>query len=304
MKGKVWLLPVAALVALIAAFPLAGGCGKTPSEKPEISVVNPSSGPKGTKITIIGAQLGNAQGDSVVHIGGKVAGATAWTDVEITATVPDGLSEDVQGVTVLTPSGESNELAFAVTGTAPPPDRKEGQIEHPTPASAMLDFMKKKGINTSGWTFNVVRQSNIDPNWKIDKADKTGAAAIYFLLKKVNGNWVVVDDGNAMTPQELQGDGAPSDLWVQVPTPPPPSEMQVISDYMKAKGIDLTGISISLVKQSGIDPAWELFQAVFPPDRDVLTNYIVLHKEGGRWVVKNYGTDVDDTPGMPEDLKS
>jgi hypothetical protein len=29
----------------------------------------------------------------------------------------------------------------------------------------------------------------------------------------------------------------------------------------------------------------------------------VLHKENGQWVVKAYGADVSNTPGMPSDLK-
>jgi len=303
MKGKISLVSTV-VVALVLSVSLASGCGSKPSKKPELSTLDPVSGPAGTKVTIIGANLGATQGDSVVHFGDKVTRVLAWSDTEITVKVPDGLSQDVQGVTVLTPAGESNEVDFAVTAPGPAPDRNEGQVEHPTPASAILGWMKKQGMDTSGWTLSVVKQSKIDPNWKIDEAVKTGTATKYFLMKKVDSDWTVIDDGSAMTPQELQGDGAPGDLWEQVPTPPPETQQQVISDYAKAQGVDLNGGSIAFVAQSKSDPTWELFQVTFPPERQMATNYVVLHQEGGKWVVKNYASDVDNTPGLPADLKS
>ena len=302
-KGKIWLVSTV-VVTLVLSFSLAGGCGSKPSKKPELSTLNPVSGPTGTKATIIGANLGATQGDSVAHFGDKVTGVLAWSDTEITLKVPDGISQDVQGVTVLTPAGESNEVDFAVTAPGPAPDRNEGQVEHPTPAAAILGWMKKQGMNTSGWTLSVVKKSKTDPNWKIDEAVKTVTATKYFLMKKVDSNWTVIDDGFAMTPQELQGDGAPSDLWEQAPTPPPETQQQVISDYTKAQGVDLNGVSIAFVAQSKSDPNWELFQVTFPPERQMATNYVVLHQEGGKWVVKNYASDVDNTPSLPADLKS
>lgn len=297
-------------VVLALALSFAAGCGeKVPTEKPELSTVEPTQGPPGTQIEIIGANFGSSQGTSVVHLGDQVANVTAWADTLVTAKVPDGLTAAVQGITVLTAQGESNEIEFTVTSKAPAPDRKEGQVEHPTPVSAMLDFMRKNGINTSGWSFSIVKVSTVDPNWKVDQATQQGKPTTYFLLKKVNNSWTVIDDGSALTPQELQGDGAPSDLWIQVPPPPPPptptpqNQLQVVSDYMKAKGVDMSGVTIGLVKTSKSDPNWELFQAVFPPERQMLNYYAVLHLENNQWTVKNYDTNIDNTPGMPADLK-
>jgi hypothetical protein len=304
MKGKAWIVSTV-VVILVLSVSLAGGCGeKKTSEKPELSTVEPVSGPSGTKITIIGANLGDAQGDSVVHIGDKVADASAWSDTEITAKVPGGLSQDVQGVTVLTPAGQSNETSFAVTAPGPAPDREPTKVENPTPVSAMLDWMKKQGMDTTGWTFSVVKQSQVDPNWKVDEAVKTASTTRYFLLKKVNGSWTVIDDGGAISAAELQGDGTPSDLWEPLPTPAPQTQQQVIDDYLKSKGVDLSTATVTFVAQSKIDTAWELFQVSFPPEAQMATNYIVLHQEGGNWVVKNYASDVDNTPDIPADLKS
>ena len=302
-RNTVSAVAVLCLLALFLAS--AAGCGS--GKKPNIETLNPTSGPAGTQLVISGKNFGDAQGSGVVHVGGKVANVVAWTGVDVIATVPSGIDAAQQGVTVLTAQGESNQVDFTVTkGSAPPaPDRKPGQVEGNTPAQAMQDFMKKKGVDTSGWTFSVVKQSTVDPNWKIDRADKTGQQTLYFLLKKVNSNWVVVDDGNAMTPQELQGDGAPSDLWLQLPTPPPQNQQLVVQNYLTSKGIDINGVEVNLVKASTTDPSWELFQVVFPPERQMVSQYVVLHLESNAWVVKSYGsvTVIDGTPGMPSDLK-
>jgi IPT/TIG domain len=304
MKGKVLLISAVVAVVVLSISLVVGCGGEKPTAKPELSTINPVSGTTGTKLVIIGANLGDTQGDSVVHIGNKVADASAWSDTEITAKVPDGLSQDVQGVTVLTPAGQSNELSFAVTAPGSTPDRKEGQVENPTPASAMLKWMKGQGIDTTGWTFSVVNVSEADPSWKIDQATKSGSANRYFLLHKVNNSWKVIDEGSSMTADQLQGDGAPGDLWEQVPTPPAQTQQQVIDNYLKAQGVDLSEASITFIMQSKTDPTWELFQVSFPPQAQMATSYIVLHQEGGNWVVKNYASDVDETPGMPADLQS
>lgn len=307
MSGRKTAAVVCIFLVLVLGLSLAAGCGeKEPTGKPELSTAEPTQGPPGTEIKIIGANLGSSQGTSVVHVGDQVAEVTAWADTLVTAKVPDGLAAAVQGITVLTAQGESNEIEFTVTSKAPAPDRKEGQVEHPTPVSAMLDFMRKKGINTSGWSFSVVKVSTADPNWKIDQATQAGKPTMFFLLKKVNNSWTVIDEGSALTPQELQGDGAPSDLWIQVPPPAPPvpqNQLQVVTEYMQAKGVDMTGVTVGLVKTSKSDPSWELFQAVFPPERQMLNYYIVLHLENNQWTVKNYDTNIDNTPGMPADLK-
>lgn len=300
---------VVALLALLLASAVAAvtlpGCGngEEPSATPRITSISPAEGPAGTQVAITGTGFGTVQGTSVVHVGDIVAQVVSWADTAITVRVPDGLAAAVQGITVLTPEGESNDLEFTVTSKASAPDRKEGQVENPTPASAMLSWMKKNGVNAVGWTFSVIKLSQVDPNWKIDQASKAGQKNLYFLLKKVNGNWTVVDDGNALTPQELQGDGAPSDLWVQVPAPVPSDQLQVVNDYLKSQGVDMTNVAIGLVKASPSDPSWELFQVVFPPERQMTNYYAVLHLENNAWVVKNYAANIDNTPGMPADLK-
>ena len=314
MKGSKWTAVMALCVLAVLVLTLAAGCGKK-ANAPELSVLDPNTGPEGTIVRIIGANLGASQGTSVVHVGTKVADPLAWSDTLVTIRIPSGLDNAAQGVTVLTPDGESDEVDFTVSSSSKPnpPAPNPGDIEHPTPVSAMLDFMKKNGINTSGWTFSVVKASASDPTWKIDEAVKSGQKTLYFLLHQVKSSWTVVDYGTAMTPDQIKGKGAPADLQIQLPPPQPPqppqppakTQQQVIMDYMTSKGIDTTGAGIYMYKQSQADPTWEVFYVDFPVEKQQADLTFILHQENGQWVVKGYGSgpDVYNIPGLPADLK-
>lgn len=312
MRKKV--LAVLLSILIIFSFAIIVGCGSggndaEESQKPKINSLDPESGVPGTIVQVLGKSFGPSQGNSVVHVGEEVAEVLSWSDEILAIRIPTDVTATDQGVSVLTADGESNQIMFAVTkkSESKTPDAKENDVEHPTPASAMLDFMKKKGMNTAGWTFAVVKISSQDPNWKIDQATKAGQSTLYFLLKKVNGSWTVVDDGNAMTAQELKGDGAPSDLWVQVPAPQPQpkTQLQVITESLQAQGIDSTGVSVYSYKQSTTDPTWELFYIDFPVTEQRADMIFALHQEGGQWVVKASGAsaNINSTPGLPADLK-
>jgi IPT/TIG domain len=311
MKGRRWTVVAALCVLAALALALAPGCGKS-ANAPELSLLDPDQGPVGSVVSVIGANLGTAQGTSVIHVGSKVAEVLAWSDTLVTIRIPSGLAEAPQGVTALTPDGESNEIEFTVsTEQKPnPPAPSPGEIEHPTPVSAMLDYMKKNNINTSGWTFSVVKTSATDPAWKIDEGVKSGQQTLYFLLQQVKKSWNVVLEGTSLTPEQIKAKGAPADLQITLPppTPPPPTpktQQQVIMDYMTSKGIDTTGASIYMYKQSQTDPTWEVFYVDFPPEKQQADLTFILHQESGQWVVKNYGSgpDVYNVPGLPDDLK-
>ncbi len=311
MRGKRLAAVLALCLVAVLGLVLAVGCGKK-ANVPEVSVLDPSTGPAGTITRVIGANLGDSQGTSVVHVGDKVADVLAWSGTLVTIRIPSGLADADQGVTVLTPDGESNEADFTVKADSKPnpPQPNPGDIEHPTPVSAMLDFLKKKGVNTSGWTFSVVKSSASDSTWKIDEGIKSGQKTLYFLLHQVKGSWNVVDYGNAMTPDQIKGKGAPADLQITLPPPAPPqppvkTQQQVIVDYMTSKGIDTTSASIYEYKQSQTDPTWEVFYVDFPPEKQQTDLIFVLHQENGQWVAKNYGSgpEVYNTPGLPADLK-
>lgn len=313
MRGRRWAALVALCIVAVMTLALAAGCGEKAENMPELSVLDPSQGPSGSIVSIIGANLGAAQGTSVIHVGSKVAEVLAWSDKLVTVRIPADLAVAPQGVTALTPQGESNEVEFVVTQESKPnpPAPGPGDIEHPTPVSAMLDFMKKNNINTTGWTFSVVKTSASDSAWKIDEAVKSGQQTLYFLLHQVKGSWNVVDYGTAMTPDQIKGKGAPADLQITLPQPTPPTpptpktQSQVIMEYMTSKGIDTTGAGINMYKQSQTDPTWEVFYVDFPPEKQQADLTFILHQENGQWVVKNYGSgpDVYNVPGLPADLK-
>jgi hypothetical protein len=290
------------MVALLLAA-LSAGCGSSGSTaKPNITDIDPPAAAAGAQISVIGTDFGSTQGTSVVHIGSKVADVVSWTSVLVTVKVPTGLSATVQGVTVLTSAGQSNEFTFTIIASKQP-DRPQGTVESNTPIQAMQAFEKKKGVSTTGWTFSVVKQSTQNPNWKIDSGGLPGQPPTYFLLKKVNNNWTVIDDGKALTQQELKGDGAPADLWVDLPPKTPAkTQQQVILDYLTQKGITTTGVTVTFVKQSKTDPSWQLFLVDWPTQAQIPDAYVVMHQENGVWVVKNYGSDISSTPQMPTDL--
>ena len=311
MRGKRSAAILALCLVAVLGLALAAGCGKK-ANAPEVSVLDPSTGPAGTVTRVIGANLGASQGTSVVNVGDKVADVLAWSDTLVTIRIPSGLANADQGVIALTPDGESNEVNFTVSASSKPnpPQPNPGDIEHPTPVSAMLDFMKKNNINTSGWTFSVVKTSASDPTWKIDEGVKSGQKTLYFLLHQVKNSWNVVDYGNAMTHDQIKGKGAPADLQIQLPPPQPPqppkkTQQQVIMDFMTSKGIDTTSASILMYKQSQTDPTWEVFYVDFPPEKQQADLIFVLHQENGQWVAKNYGSgaEVYNVPGLPADLK-
>jgi len=300
-RGKTLPVLVALMLVAVLSVAVAAGCGSS-GPKPKVTDLDPPAAVGGAQVSIIGTDFGDTQGSGVVHVDVKVATVVSWTNVLISFKVPTDLPASVVGVSVLTPAGESNEMNFSVLAKTQP-DRPAGTIESNTPIQAMQAFEKKKGVATTGWTYGVVKQSTQNPNWKIDQGGVPGQAPTYFLLKKVNGLWTVIDDGKALTQQELSGTGAPADLWINLPPQQAKTQQQVILDYLKAQGVSTTGVTITFVKQSAADPTWQLFLADWPVQAQIPDAYFVLHQENGQWVVKNYGSDITSTPNMPADLK-
>jgi len=299
------LYPISIFLMVFLALALASGCGCGNKEGsgPKISSVTPNSGAPGTEVKITGENFGSSQGTGVVNVGGKSCGVVSWSSEQITIKVPSGLKEGSHGITVFTDKGESSEMAFTVTsGQA---ERKQGEVEHPTPMSAMLDYMKKHGIDSTGYTFSVYKTSKEDPNWKIDIASKTGQSPVYFVLHKVNGNWTVVDHGNSFSAAELQADGIPSDLIGQVPAPPPAPETQAqaVWSYIRNSGGDPSGVVVSITRESPSNGAWELGTAQLPGQQ---MNLVVFLEENKNWTVKAYGPTVPLSTisglGAPADL--
>lgn len=301
MRRKLVLL-FACFLVLATVLSLASGCGEKEQPtggEPIVSFISPDTGPAGTQLTVVGEKFGATQENGAVQVGKELAKVVSWSDVEITGTVPTDLAVAEYGVIVVTGGGESKEVPFTITRSSSQ-DPKGGDIEYITPIQAMTEYEAKKGVDTAGMTFSVVKVSQADPKWKIDKASKPGFGSIFFLLHQENGNWVVKDDGAQLNPQELQAEGAPSDLWN---TPQPETQAEAVWNYMRAQGVDPAAYTISVARASIIDPNWEMGLA---QKTGAQSQQIVFHKEGGTWVVK--GTSPSYTPdqlaqmGVPGDL--
>ncbi|MBZ5494423.1 MAG: IPT/TIG domain-containing protein [Acidobacteriia bacterium] len=82
---------------------------------PHIAQLSPVSGPAGTLVTISGSNFGGAQSSGTVSIGGISASIGNWSDTQITAAVPDGVTIGNASVTVTSGSGStSNAAGFTV----------------------------------------------------------------------------------------------------------------------------------------------------------------------------------------------
>lgn len=302
MRRKLVLL-LACVLVLAAVLSLAGGCGcdkeEPVGEEPAISFITPDTGPAGTQLTVVGDKFGATQGNGAVQVGEELADVVSWSDVEVAVKLPADLKVAEYSVIIVTDSGDSNSVPFTVTAGSSP-DRKGGDIESITPVQAMLDWAQKKGIDTNGMTFSVVKVSQTDPKWKIDKGSRPGFGVIFFLLHEENGNWVVKDEGSQLTPQELEADGAPADLWN---TPQAETQAEATWNYMRAQGIDPAAYTITVTRTSAIDPNWEMGLAQKAGAQSL---QIVFHRENGSWVVKgmspNYTSAQLAQIGVPKDL--
>ena len=81
---------------------------------PNITQIDPASGPVGTEVTIDGSNFGSTQGTSVLKFNGTSATTyNAWSDIQIKCLVP--ASATTGPVTVTTTAGTSNGMTFTVT---------------------------------------------------------------------------------------------------------------------------------------------------------------------------------------------
>ena len=276
---------VALLCALAMTFAMFAtcGCGK---KTPTIASISPNSGAAGTEVTLKGSNFGASQGTSTVGFGSVTVSAGDWSDSEIKTKVPSDLKAGEYAVSVTTADGTSEKMQFTVTeGTSE--SRKEGKVEHNDPAQAMTEFMKKKGIDPTGFTFSVYKVSQKDSNWKIDEASKSGTQSIFFLLHKVDGEWTVVTDGTDFDPQKH---GAPSDLtWGGPPAPSPQPDMskqnQAVLNYIQSQGLPTTDWKLTLLKVSKTDPNWEVIKGTEISTNQSKDFLLLWNNMAGAWEV-------------------
>lgn len=287
MKQKVFAV-LAVIFVLTVTVSLLAGCGE---KKPEVTSISPPEGTAGTEVTIKGSGFGSDQGKGVVEFGQVTAEVSSWSDGEIKAKVPAGLEKGEYAISVATDAGKSSGMEFTVkeggTATEPDENRKSGQVEHNTPAEAMIDYMKKNGWDPTGTTFSVYKVSAKDPEWKIDEASKAGAQPGFFLLHKVNGEWTVVAYGPDFNPQQY---GAPSDLtWGGPPTPSPQPDMreqdQAVLNFLQSQGQRTNDWVLTLAKVSQTDPNWEVIKGTEISTQQTKYFLLVWNNANNTWEV-------------------
>ena len=190
---------VAVVLVCVAFLFVAAGCGASP---PVVKSVTPKKGFPGTGFKITGTVFGNLQTKGAVHLGSKTAPASLWAETSISANVPNGMAAGDYSLTVVTPAGTSNKVAFKV----------DSSYAASSPLPAMTNYFKSNNVDTAGMTFAVVSTSKSDPNWKIDKATSPSQGTSYFLFHKDGSGWNIVDYGTTLSTAQLKADGAPSDL--------------------------------------------------------------------------------------------
>lgn len=79
---------------------------------PTVTGTSPSSGGLGSLVTISGSGFGSS---GTVRIGGVVAATSSWSNNQIQATVPDGLTPGAVSIQVEAASGTSNSVSFTIT---------------------------------------------------------------------------------------------------------------------------------------------------------------------------------------------
>jgi hypothetical protein len=110
---------------------------------PNITGLNPTSGPVGTPVTITGTNFGTSQGTSTVTFNGTAATVASWNPTIISVSVP---TLATTGNVVVNVNGvASNGVNFTVKPTAPPPPT----ISSLTPASAAVGA----GVTIAGTNF-------------------------------------------------------------------------------------------------------------------------------------------------------
>lgn len=99
-----------------------------------------------------------------------------------------------------------NAYVIAITRNVP------GAAHGENPRDAMVAYFKSKNIDTDAMSYEVVKSSKIDPDWKMDVARDSGGKATFFLLHEVSGSWNVVLSGSSLTAAKIRAAGGPEDL--------------------------------------------------------------------------------------------
>lgn len=81
------------------------------------------------------------------------------------------------------------------------------------------------------------------------------------------------------------------------------SPLPVMMNYLKSKGVNMTGMSFTVVATSKIDPNWKLDKATGASQG---TSYFLFHKDNSGWTIVDFGTNLNadqlKADGAPSDI--
>ena len=140
------------------------GVNFTVATVPNISNLNPTSGPVGTPIVITGTNFGSTQG--VVTFNSTAATPTIWTDTSISAPVPPGAST---GNVVVTAGGQaSNGVNFTVTPTGSPIAfiQSNYAVPHPNASTVSIPYSAAQNagdlnVIVVGWNDSITQVASV-----------------------------------------------------------------------------------------------------------------------------------------------
>jgi hypothetical protein len=250
MSRRAILAMVMLCVVVLATGLSLAGCGSA-GKKPKINQLSPASGEAGSQLIINGEGFGSTQGTGTVHFATTLADEVAWADTAVTVKVPSNLAAANYSVTVTTSEGSSNGVTFTVTQTVV----SSVKITSLKPASggAGIDVIASgSGFGTTqgkilfgpgtaevkAWsdtsvTFKV--PANSTPNTYGVKVETSAGAKSNEAIYTLNG-------------------APPADLSAQ---------LKAVMAYAGGDP-DPSHWTINLVKQSAIDPNWEVVKVTQP----------------------------------------
>jgi Bacterial Ig-like domain (group 3)/IPT/TIG domain/Galactose oxidase, central domain/Kelch motif len=162
--------------------------GSAPPTAPTITSVNPTSGPVGTLVVIVGSNFGSSQGTSTVTFNGTMATPTSWSATSVVATIPSGATT---GNVIVTVGGvASNELRFVVTPS--PAISSVSPSSAPVGASVTItgtNFGPTQGqssVTVNGVAATVTSWSNTSIGFSVPSSATSGPIAV--TVSGVNSN--------------------------------------------------------------------------------------------------------------------
>jgi IPT/TIG domain len=167
------------------------GTGDGGDRRPDIVSLTPAWGPIGMEVAITGCDFGEEQDTSYVSFGEVEAGEyVSWSEKEIKVRVPEGIPGGLIPVTVTTPEGTSNPIAFK---TVPPPTIISIAPDHGMQHTVFMDITAVSGTGfMPGATLRLEKGGNVLNAYNVNVVSSTRITASIGLFGAESGVYDVV----------------------------------------------------------------------------------------------------------------